>query len=235
MRLLLDTHPFLWWLDGERRLSAKARRAIANDSNAILVSAVSAWEIRNRLSDETSNCWRLSGFKGPRYAAGIIGPECRDEALLHRWRSAPPSARRNTTPCRQPTIAAVCRPTLRLAIPAVLSAKDEHRLMTDAVVILTTVPAGDQGDAIGQKLVNERLAACVNILAPMTSIYRWRGAVERDTEHQVVIKTTVDRVPALRSRLATLHPYELPEFIVLRVADGGEEYLKWIGRASSEA
>ena len=105
--------------------------------------------------------------------------------------------------------------------------------MVDAVVVLTTVPTGEAGEAIAQALVEERLAACVNVLAPMTSIYRWRGAVERETEHQVVIKTTVDRVPALRSRLATLHPYELPEFIVLRVADGGEEYLKWIGSETS--
>jgi periplasmic divalent cation tolerance protein len=105
--------------------------------------------------------------------------------------------------------------------------------MVDAAVVLTTVPTSEAGEAIAQALVQERLAACVNVLAPMTSVYRWRGGVERETEHQVVIKTTVDRVAALRSRLATLHPYELPEFIVLRVADGGEEYLKWIGSETS--
>ena len=105
--------------------------------------------------------------------------------------------------------------------------------MVDAAVVLTTVPTSEAGEAIAQALVQERLAACVNVLAPMTSVYRWRGGVERETEHQLVIKTTVDRVAALRSRLATLHPYELPEVIVLRVADGGEEYLKWIGSETS--
>jgi periplasmic divalent cation tolerance protein len=100
--------------------------------------------------------------------------------------------------------------------------------MTDAVVVLTTVPADDRGEAIGQTLLDERLAACVSILPPMTSIYRWRGAVERETERQVIIKTTRARLPALQARLAALHPYELPEFIVLGVADGGAAYLKWI-------
>ncbi len=101
--------------------------------------------------------------------------------------------------------------------------------MVDAVVVLTTVPSGEVGETIGRTLVEERLAACVNVLPPMTSIYRWRGAIERDTAHQVVIKTTATRVSALRARLATLHPYELPELLVLRVADGGASYLEWIG------
>ena len=93
--------------------------------------------------------------------------------------------------------------------------------MTDVVVILTTVPADDRGEAIGQALVDERLAACVNVLPPMTSIYRWRGVVERETERQLIIKTTRNRVPAVQARLAALHPYEVPEFIVLAVTDGG--------------
>ena len=100
--------------------------------------------------------------------------------------------------------------------------------MPDAVVILTTVPADDRGEAIGQALVEERLAACVNLLPPMTSIYRWRGAVEREPERQVLIKTTRARVPAIQARLAALHPYEVPEFIVLGVADGSAAYVQWI-------
>ena len=78
----------------------------------------------------------------------------------------------------------------------------------DVVVVLTTVPAGGKGEEIAQALVDERLAACVNILAPMTSIYRWRGAVERDTEQQLIIKTSSGRVAAVQARLAALHPYE---------------------------
>jgi periplasmic divalent cation tolerance protein len=100
--------------------------------------------------------------------------------------------------------------------------------MVDAVVVLTTVPSGDKGEEMGRVLVNERLAACVNVLPPMTSIYRWRDAVEREAERQVIIKTSRARVPELQARLTALHPYELPEFIVLPIADGGEAYLQWI-------
>ena len=65
-------------------------------------------------------------------------------------------------------------------------------------------------------LVDERLAACVNVHGPMTSIYRWKGAVEHEAERQLVIKTTRARLPALEARLRELHPYELPEFVVDR-------------------
>jgi periplasmic divalent cation tolerance protein len=106
--------------------------------------------------------------------------------------------------------------------------------MGDVVVVLTTVPTGDKGQEIAQTLVEERLAACVNVLAPMTSTYRWRGAVERESEHQMIIKTTRNRVPAVQTRLAALHPYELPEFLVLPVAAGGKEYLEWIGTETME-
>jgi periplasmic divalent cation tolerance protein len=99
--------------------------------------------------------------------------------------------------------------------------------MTDIVLVLTTVPVGSRGETIARALVDERLAACVNIHAPMTSFYRWRGAVERDVERQLVIKTTRDRVPALQSRLAELHSYELPEFVVVAVTDGSAAYLDW--------
>jgi len=100
--------------------------------------------------------------------------------------------------------------------------------MSGVVIVLTTVPPGEAGESIARTLVEERLAACVNLSAPMTSIYRWRGAVERDIERQVVIKTTSERVETLRARLGELHPYELPEFVVLSVADGSAAYLEWI-------
>jgi periplasmic divalent cation tolerance protein len=99
--------------------------------------------------------------------------------------------------------------------------------VTDIVLVLTTVPIGSRGELIARALVDERLAACVNIHAPMTSFYRWRGAIERDVERQLVIKTTRDRVPALQSRLAELHSYELPEFVVVAVTDGSAAYLDW--------
>ena len=106
--------------------------------------------------------------------------------------------------------------------------------MTDAVVILTTVPADDRGEAIGQALVDERLAACVNLLPPMTSIYRWRGVVEREMERQMIIKTTRNRVPAVQTRLAALHPYEVPEFLVLSAADSSSAYVEWVVNETSE-
>jgi periplasmic divalent cation tolerance protein len=107
-------------------------------------------------------------------------------------------------------------------------------MVGDVVVVLTTVPTGGKGEEIGRTLVEERLAACVNVLAPMTSIYRWRGAIERESEQQIVIKTTRNRVPALKARLAALHPYELPEFLVLAVADSSSAYFEWIGQETSE-
>ena len=106
--------------------------------------------------------------------------------------------------------------------------------MGDVVVVLTTVPTGNKGEEIGRTLVEERLAACVNLLAPMTSIYRWRGAIESESEQQMVIKTTRGRVPALQSRLAALHPYELPEFLVLAVADSSAAYFEWVGTETGE-
>jgi len=104
----------------------------------------------------------------------------------------------------------------------------------DVVVVLTTVPAGGKGEEIAQALVEERLAACVNILAPMTSIYRWRGAVERDAEQQLIIKTSSGRVAAVQARLAALHPYDVPEFLVLSATDSSAAYFEWIDKETSE-
>jgi periplasmic divalent cation tolerance protein len=103
----------------------------------------------------------------------------------------------------------------------------------DIVIVLTTAPDDDRAESWARTLVEERLAACVNVHGPMVSFYRWKGIVERDTERQVVIKTTRERVAALRVRLAELHSYDLPEFVVLSVLDGSEEYLKWVGDQTS--
>ena len=102
------------------------------------------------------------------------------------------------------------------------------------VLILTTVPSDLLGQEIATTLVSERLAACVNIGSPMTSIYRWKGSVEREPEHQVTIKTTGERVRAVQRRIKELHSYELPEFLVIEVADGSDEYVKWVLSASVE-
>src|ERR1700682_974406 len=105
---------------------------------------------------------------------------------------------------------------------------------TDVVPVLTTVPVGDRGEAIARALVDERLAACVSVLGPMTSFYRWKGAVERDVERQLIIKTTRGRVAAIQARLAELHSYDLPEFVVLPVSDGGLAYLDWVKSETSD-
>lgn len=99
---------------------------------------------------------------------------------------------------------------------------------TDAVIVLTTVAAGTDATTLARALVTERLAACVNVLPAMASIYRWEGRVNEEQEHQIVIKTTKDRVPALRARLHALHPYAVPEWLVLGVSDGSDAYLDWI-------
>jgi periplasmic divalent cation tolerance protein len=102
----------------------------------------------------------------------------------------------------------------------------------DYVIVLSTLPAGGSTD-LATVLVEERLAACVNVLPAMTSIYRWAGAVETATEHQIIVKTTRARVPGLMTRLRELHPYDVPEFIVLPVVGGHEDYLKWVGESTS--
>ena len=101
-------------------------------------------------------------------------------------------------------------------------------MSVEYVVVLTTLPADADGPAFGRALLNERLAACVNLLAPMESVYRWEGQVEQETERQVIIKTTRDRLTSLWDRVRELHPYEVPEFLVLRVSEGSDAYLRWI-------
>jgi periplasmic divalent cation tolerance protein len=105
-------------------------------------------------------------------------------------------------------------------------------MSAEYVVVLTTLPADADGAAFGRVLVDERLAACVNLLPAMESIYRWEGQIERESERQVIIKTSRERVAALWDRVRELHPYEVPEFLVLPIADGNEAYLRWVGEAT---
>jgi periplasmic divalent cation tolerance protein len=99
---------------------------------------------------------------------------------------------------------------------------------TQCVVVLTTLPADADAAAFGTALVEERLAACVNLLSPMQSVYRWEGRVDQASERQLVIKTSRLRLDALWERVRTLHPYDVPEFIVLPIVDGSDAYLRWI-------
>ena len=98
----------------------------------------------------------------------------------------------------------------------------------DAVIVLSTIAADVDAGPLARTLVEERLAACVNVLPPMTSTYAWQGRIEQDREQQLVIKTAASRVGALEARLRELHPYEVPEFLVIRVAGGSDAYLRWV-------
>lgn len=95
-------------------------------------------------------------------------------------------------------------------------------------LVLSTVPDRDTGERIAAALVRERLAACVNILPGLTSIYYWQDAVQRDDELLLFIKTRKSCYPQLEKRLQSLHPYELPEIIAVPVEAGLTGYLQWI-------
>lgn len=99
---------------------------------------------------------------------------------------------------------------------------------TGIILVLTTIEASADAGTLARTLVEDRLAACVNILPPMQSIYRWEGAVESADERQLVIKTTNGQRAALEARLLELHPYEVPEVLVVPVGGGAEAYLAWL-------
>ena len=103
---------------------------------------------------------------------------------------------------------------------------------TPHVLVLTTLPADADATAFATALVEGRLAACVNLLAPMHSVYRWQGQIEQDTERQLIVKTARDRVDALWQRVREMHPYDVPEFVVLPIVDGNEAYLRWLGEST---
>ena len=107
--------------------------------------------------------------------------------------------------------------------------------MSEFVIVLTTFPADGDADALARTLVTGRLAACVNVLAPMRSIYMWKGAVEDASERQLVIKTTAARVAELQDHLKALHPYEIPEFLVIPIVDGSHDYLSWVTENTRKA
>ena len=106
-------------------------------------------------------------------------------------------------------------------------------LNPEYVIVLTTWPVDGDAPAFAQALVSERLAACVNILAEMQSVYMWEGKLEQEPERQIVIKTTAERLVGLWERVRELHPYEVPEFLVLPIVDGNDVYLRWIRDATA--
>ena len=105
--------------------------------------------------------------------------------------------------------------------------------MSGRVVALSTVGTAEDAERIARALVERRLAACVNVVPGVVSFYRWKGAVEKDEERLLVIKTRAERLEALREALVELHPYEVPELVALPVEAGHAPYLAWLDESVS--
>ena len=101
-------------------------------------------------------------------------------------------------------------------------------MQVNALICFCTCPDTDTAERLAEALVEERLAACVNILPGLRSVYRWQAEVERADEVLLLIKTLPDRYPALQDRLRELHPYELPELLAVEAAAGLPAYLRWV-------
>ena len=100
--------------------------------------------------------------------------------------------------------------------------------MTDVRVVYVTAPTAEVAESLARSLVGEGLAACVNLLPGIRSIYRWEGAVQDEAEVLLIVKTVAERLPALTARVVELHPYDVPEVVVLPVEAGFAPYLEWI-------
>lgn len=103
--------------------------------------------------------------------------------------------------------------------------------MTDKQIVLTTTGSEDEARKIAQHLVENRLAACVNILPRVESIYRWQGKVESSREWLLVVKSTADKFAAVRDAIRELHSYDLPECIAIAIEEGSPQYLQWLGES----
>ena len=106
--------------------------------------------------------------------------------------------------------------------------------MSDYIAVLVTAPNEEEAAGIAKALVEERLAACANIVPGVRSIYRWEGKVQDDPEVLMVIKTRRELFDKLEKRVRELHPYEVPEVIALDITKGSEPYLGWISQSTSD-
>jgi periplasmic divalent cation tolerance protein len=103
--------------------------------------------------------------------------------------------------------------------------------MTDKRVVLSTAGSEDEARKVAHHLVEHQLAACVNIVPGIESIYRWQGKVESAREWLLLIKTTAEKFPAVRDAIRKVHSYDVPECIAIEIEDGSAEYLQWIGES----
>ena len=104
--------------------------------------------------------------------------------------------------------------------------------MTDKRIVLSTAGSEQEAHKIAHILVKRRLAACVNIVPQIQSIYRWKGEIESAQEWLLLIKTRADKFPAVRDAIGELHSYEVPECIVVAIEDGSLRYLQWLEQAT---
>jgi len=104
----------------------------------------------------------------------------------------------------------------------------------EVILVLTNLPDSASAEKLAEYLISQKLAACVNMLAPCISMYEWQGKLEKTTEIPMVIKTTIQCYPALESAITELHPYELPEIIHVPVTGGLTAYLSWISHNTSQ-
>lgn len=98
----------------------------------------------------------------------------------------------------------------------------------DCLLVITNLPDRVSAEKLAALLIERRLAACVNLLAPCGSLYRWRGEIQRDEEHPLLIKTAQDRYAELEAAIRANHPYELPEIIAVPISLGLPDYLQWV-------
>ncbi len=102
-----------------------------------------------------------------------------------------------------------------------------------ALLVLTNLPDRAAAERLADSLIEQRVAACVNILAPCQSVYRWESKVQREQEHPLLIKTSADRYAALEAAIRAGHPYELPEIIAVPIERGLAAYLAWVDSETS--
>lgn len=104
----------------------------------------------------------------------------------------------------------------------------------ETLLVVTNLPSRDSAEKLADALVAQRVAACVNILAPCRSVYRWKDEVQHDDEHPLLIKTTRAGYPALEAAIRAGHPYELPEIIAVGVTAGLPAYLQWVADETAD-
>ena len=107
--------------------------------------------------------------------------------------------------------------------------------MRDAIVVFITAPTREEARALADKLVETQLAACVQILPEMESVYRWQGKVERQPEHLLLAKTTADQFEELEKQVREMHSYDTPEIVAFPLTDGSAGYLRWLEESVSRS